>query len=266
MPDSIGKVRGDELHQKAVVPGAVGPALVLAERPDRTKPDLGVAADCGLVVGGGIDGQPVMSSVSGQVLYEGVHGVGSVASPVHRWIEEDVDAGVAVVGVGLLLPLDPPNGCPGLVLDDEKVEFVGRQIVGDLGFYVFAAPASPDLRPRSDPGEGFDVVRTGGAESHRGAREVRHVDMVASPRWRRSDRSLETPSDHAVVADAGKSRTGIRPLAGSGDGEPRDTITATAANRDDGTNDLLMSDVLRRDELQVWFLAEHLVDTPATRA
>src|SRR5918995_2814477 len=31
----------------------------------------------------------------------------------------------------------------------------------------------------------------------------------------------------------------------------------------DGTNDLLMSDVLRRHELQVWFLAEHLVDTPA---
>ncbi len=46
----------------------------------------------------------------------------------------------------------------------------------------------------------------------------------------------------------------------------RDAITATAANRDDGTNDLLMSDVLRRHELQVWFIAEHLVDTPVTRA
>jgi starvation-inducible DNA-binding protein len=49
-------------------------------------------------------------------------------------------------------------------------------------------------------------------------------------------------------------------------GAVRDAITATAANRDDGTNDLLMSDVLRRHELQVWFVAEHLVDTPATRA
>lgn len=48
--------------------------------------------------------------------------------------------------------------------------------------------------------------------------------------------------------------------------EVRDAISATAANRDDGTNDLLMSDVLRRHELQVWFLAEHLVDTPTTRA
>jgi starvation-inducible DNA-binding protein len=49
-------------------------------------------------------------------------------------------------------------------------------------------------------------------------------------------------------------------------GKVRDAITATSANRDDGTNDLLTSDVLRRHELQVWFLAEHLVDTPVTRA
>jgi starvation-inducible DNA-binding protein len=41
----------------------------------------------------------------------------------------------------------------------------------------------------------------------------------------------------------------------------RDAITRTMANRDDGTNDLLMGEVLRRHELQVWFLAEHLVDT-----
>jgi starvation-inducible DNA-binding protein len=31
---------------------------------------------------------------------------------------------------------------------------------------------------------------------------------------------------------------------------------------DDGTNDLLVSDVIRSNELQVWFLAEHLVAVP----
>ncbi|MFI7417249.1 Dps family protein [Nonomuraea sp. NPDC049684] len=31
---------------------------------------------------------------------------------------------------------------------------------------------------------------------------------------------------------------------------------------DDGTNDLLVSDVIRTNELQTWFLIEHLVDTP----
>jgi starvation-inducible DNA-binding protein len=35
---------------------------------------------------------------------------------------------------------------------------------------------------------------------------------------------------------------------------------------DDGTNDMLVSDVIRTNELQVWFLAEHLVDAPLVRA
>ena len=35
---------------------------------------------------------------------------------------------------------------------------------------------------------------------------------------------------------------------------------------DDGTNDLLVSDVIRTNELQVWFLAEHLVDVPLVKA
>lgn len=35
---------------------------------------------------------------------------------------------------------------------------------------------------------------------------------------------------------------------------------------DDGTNDLLVSDVVRTNELQVWFLAEHLVDVPLVHA
>jgi starvation-inducible DNA-binding protein len=35
---------------------------------------------------------------------------------------------------------------------------------------------------------------------------------------------------------------------------------------DDGTNDLLVSGVIRPNEAQVWFLAEHLVNTPLVRA
>jgi starvation-inducible DNA-binding protein len=35
---------------------------------------------------------------------------------------------------------------------------------------------------------------------------------------------------------------------------------------DDGTNDLLVSDVIRTNELQVWFLSEHLVDAPVVEA
>ena len=35
---------------------------------------------------------------------------------------------------------------------------------------------------------------------------------------------------------------------------------------DDGSNDLLVSEVLRTNELQVWFLSEHLVDVPLVKA
>jgi starvation-inducible DNA-binding protein len=35
---------------------------------------------------------------------------------------------------------------------------------------------------------------------------------------------------------------------------------------DDGTNDLAVSDVLRTNEMQAWFVAEHVVDTPLVRA
>lgn len=44
--------------------------------------------------------------------------------------------------------------------------------------------------------------------------------------------------------------------------EVREFARRTDATGDAGTNDLLVSDVLRANELQVWFLSEHLVNTP----
>lgn len=48
--------------------------------------------------------------------------------------------------------------------------------------------------------------------------------------------------------------------------DAHEAATRVAALGDDGTNDLLVSDVIRTGELQAWFLAEHLVDTPLVRA
>ena len=48
--------------------------------------------------------------------------------------------------------------------------------------------------------------------------------------------------------------------------EARSMARQAAESRDDGTNDLLVSDVIRSNEKQVWFLAEHLVDVPLVRA
>lgn len=39
-------------------------------------------------------------------------------------------------------------------------------------------------------------------------------------------------------------------------------IKTTEESEDWGSNDLLMGDVLRRHELQVWFLSEHVVEVP----
>src|SRR5262245_8990822 len=48
--------------------------------------------------------------------------------------------------------------------------------------------------------------------------------------------------------------------------ESREFARKADEDGDDGTNDLLMSDVIRTNELQVWFLAEHLVDAPVVHA
>src|SRR5881296_724762 len=48
--------------------------------------------------------------------------------------------------------------------------------------------------------------------------------------------------------------------------EARAMARLAAEGGDDGTNDLLISDVIRSNEKQVWFLSEHLVDIPLVRA
>jgi starvation-inducible DNA-binding protein len=45
-------------------------------------------------------------------------------------------------------------------------------------------------------------------------------------------------------------------------GEVRELARRASDLGDDGTNDLVVSDVLRTNELQVWFLSEHLVNVP----
>ncbi len=48
--------------------------------------------------------------------------------------------------------------------------------------------------------------------------------------------------------------------------EARTMARRAAEAGDDGTNDLIVSDIIRTNELQVWFVAEHVVDVPLVRA
>lgn len=49
-------------------------------------------------------------------------------------------------------------------------------------------------------------------------------------------------------------------------GHTRKLARRSSTLGDDGTNDLLVSQVLRTNELQVWFLSEHLVNVPLVEA
>jgi starvation-inducible DNA-binding protein len=48
--------------------------------------------------------------------------------------------------------------------------------------------------------------------------------------------------------------------------EARTMARQAAEMADDGTNDLLVSDIIRTNEKQVWFVSEHLVDVPLVKA
>jgi len=48
--------------------------------------------------------------------------------------------------------------------------------------------------------------------------------------------------------------------------DTRASAKKAAEMGDDGTNDILVSNVIRVNEMQVWFLAEHLVNVPAVIA
>ena len=48
--------------------------------------------------------------------------------------------------------------------------------------------------------------------------------------------------------------------------EAREMAHEAADAGDDGTNDLIVSNVIRTNEMQVWFVGEHLVDAPLVHA
>ena len=74
-------------------------------------------------------------------------------------------------------------------------------------------------------------------------------------------RSLQMRADFAAEVRVGSFRAAGQ-LGYAGSGAP-----LAAVNRgDDGSNDMLVADIIRRNELQVWFLVEHVVDVPTVRA
>lgn len=83
----------------------------------------------------------------------------------------------------------------------------------------------------------------------------------------RNTRAGQTGVEDSTIA-LGPAETEPRPNQHGREVQRFDQLRAMPADAlgDDGSNDLLVSEVLRTNELQRWFVAEHLVDTPLVNA
>ena len=87
-------------------------------------------------------------------------------------------------------------------------------------------------------------VQTLGGVAIAMAHDVAETTRIARPPRGREDAAIQIfrlLQAHEVIIDA-----------------TRQAARAAAASGDDGTNDLLVSEVLRVNELQVWFVSEHI--------
>ncbi|MFJ4950532.1 ferritin-like domain-containing protein [Streptomyces sp. NPDC088760] len=124
--------------------------------------------------------------------------------------------------------------------------------------------AGRDLLPAA-PAPGQARRRAAGTRGH--PRRAR-----PDPGRRRGGRLPARRRDHLDPAPAGRCRGVPAMLSRLLEAhetiltEAHDAAARVAELGDDGTNDLLVSQIIRTGELQAWFLAEHLVDTPLVRS
>src|SRR4051812_47164670 len=95
-----------EVHQQPVVEGAVGSPLVLAHDPDRPEPDPLVAADGPHVGHCRVDREPVVAAVVEQEAGQERDRLGTDSPALMPAADEDVDIGVFVLRLVLLVVLD----------------------------------------------------------------------------------------------------------------------------------------------------------------
>jgi catechol 2,3-dioxygenase-like lactoylglutathione lyase family enzyme len=102
----------EQVHQQAVVEGAVGSALVLAHDPDGSEAHLGVTADGRLVGGRRVDRDPVVAALLEQEPGQQPDRLGPGAPALEAAAEVDVDPRLPVHRVVLLVVLDSPGDLP----------------------------------------------------------------------------------------------------------------------------------------------------------
>lgn len=106
------------------MPLPVGAALVTAKHAHALEADPLVGADRALVGGCGVDRDAVMAALIEEPACEGADGVAAETPPVPGGAEEEIDARVTVIRVGLLGRLREPDQL-ALVLDGERDRRLG---------------------------------------------------------------------------------------------------------------------------------------------
>src|SRR5438132_7682229 len=138
LSSAVRELLGEQVHEQDVVPGPVGAAFGAALDSHGPEADLRVRTDGGGVVGGGIDRQPVVAVVVDQVPRQRPDRVGADAPTVHRGVDVDVHASVAVVGLLLGLPLDPADDA-AVELDHVRRRVLLPEVLEHGGDHVVAA-------------------------------------------------------------------------------------------------------------------------------
>jgi hypothetical protein len=167
---------GEEVHEQAIMEGAVRAELVASHHTDRPEADLLVRADGRDIVGSRIDDEPVVAQIIDEVAGQRTDRVASQTLARLGRIEVDIDSGVPVHRVVLLIPLDRAND-PAVVLDRERP----RQVVGHRrGEVLLLAPPATYLSGGADGDQHRHVFGGRWAERDRGSMKSFHHPMTLS--------------------------------------------------------------------------------------
>jgi hypothetical protein len=157
------------------VPRPVGESLVLTKPADRSEADLRVGPDRPDVVGGGVDRQAVVSVVLDELTDDRPDRVRTEALAVDCRIEEQIDACMAKLRLGLLVGLDRADQ-PAVEGDriDDLVRLVDEELGLDAGEVVGRPPAG-DLRRRKNGYEAGRIIRNHRTQGDKLATDL-HID------------------------------------------------------------------------------------------
>ena len=159
-----GEVFGEQVHQQAVAPDAAArAALVAAQHADPPEADLLIAADGRCVRERGVDGHPVVPEVVEQVAHHGPDRVGAEPAAVDARVEDDVDARVPVLRIGLLPQLHHPDHVVAVALAHRESLRVAVRIEREVGILIGIPPAG-DLGGGQDRAQRRAVRRDEGAQ------------------------------------------------------------------------------------------------------